>query len=524
MVSAAPAASAIAPFFFPPVLGFVPFFAPQLDFYVDTYQAPAASNEPFPDIVGFSLPWPVGFPFVPSFGGNDFVDGRGSAISFIVDLTNNFVFSIAGAYFLSAGYDNVAGTEANDVIRGDSGDNLLYGFGGDDAIIGTSGNDDISGGDGFDTVDYSLLNAPISVGQFGLITKVGNGQDTLQGLAGVFPPVATVERIVGSAAQINEINVTGAPSAIKVDLAAETLAIDGIAVPNNGDIFDIVNFDNVFGGDGDDTIAGEAGNNILHGNGGNDLILGTAGDDEISGGDGFDTVDYSSLNVAISVGQFGLITKAGSGQDTLQGVPGAFPPVATVERIVGSATQTNEINVIGAPNAITVDLAAETLAIDGIAVPNNGDVFDIVNFDNVFGGNGNDTLIGNGGNNVITGVAGQDSLTGGAGNDTFVLGMSAPEPRYYTDSSPFGFDEYAFITDFAAGDTIQLQGPATDYIFPFLGQFVVEDSGLLAGVLDAGDDLIAFVPARCCGWQLELCLDLNIVSARSLSRNPISRQ
>ena len=85
---------------------------------------------------------------------------------------------------------------------------------------------------------------------------------------------------------------------------------------------------------------------------------------------------------------------------------------------------------------------------------------------------GRDLLIGTGGDELISGVpAGSllngrdsyDTLTGIGGNDIFVLGTSAVV--FYNDgnSALTGAADLAVITDFNAGDQIQLKGAAADY-------------------------------------------------------------
>jgi hypothetical protein len=85
---------------------------------------------------------------------------------------------------------------------------------------------------------------------------------------------------------------------------------------------------------------------------------------------------------------------------------------------------------------------------------------------------GRDVIIGTSGDEIISGVpAGSslygsrsiDVLTGNGGNDLFVLGDASAV--YYNDgttASPGGSD-LAVITDFSAGDRVQLRGGPTDY-------------------------------------------------------------
>jgi 2',3'-cyclic-nucleotide 2'-phosphodiesterase (5'-nucleotidase family) len=78
-------------------------------------------------------------------------------------------------------------------------------------------------------------------------------------------------------------------------------------------------------------------------------------------------------------------------------------------------------------------------------------------------GSGNDeTLIGVPTGSPLRGQGSLDRLTGGRGDDLFVLGDAAG--RFYDDGTPgLGSADLALITDFNAGDRIQLHGLATDY-------------------------------------------------------------
>ncbi len=111
--------------------------------------------------------------------------------------------------------------------------------------------------------------------------------------------------------------------------------------------------------------------------------------------------------------------------------------------------------------------------------------------DDVFGNDGNDKLIGQGGADTLSGGAGNDTLNGGGGNDvligvdensanpgqgekdilqgkngndSFILG-NADTPFYNHDG---GVDK-AIIKDFTAGDMIQLNGSASDYLLKVTG-------------------------------------------------------
>ncbi len=77
----------------------------------------------------------------------------------------------------------------------------------------------------------------------------------------------------------------------------------------------------------------------------------------------------------------------------------------------------------------------------------------------VFGGNGDDILTGAGITIENPGTGNIDIFMGNKGADTFVLGDE--DRKYYIGSDQ---QDYALITDFWSGDTIQLNGNVGDYI------------------------------------------------------------
>jgi Ca2+-binding RTX toxin-like protein len=92
-----------------------------------------------------------------------------------------------------------------------------------------------------------------------------------------------------------------------------------------------------------------------------------------------------------------------------------------------------------------------------------------------------------------------DILTGGGGSDLFVLGDA--RGRFYDDGSSrsAGTADYARITDFAAGDKLQLKGSPADYLQSWVqsldgasGTGIYHDSNG-NGSLDNRDELIALV-------------------------------
>jgi len=215
---------------------------------------------------------------------------------------------------------------------------------------------------------------------------------------------------------------------------------------------------------GADTLYGLDGNDSINGGDGNDLILGGSGNDYLIGGAGVDTVSYAdaTAGVTVSLAITGNQNTGGSGVDLIQ----------QFENLTGS--DFNDILTGDAgDNRIVGGLGADTmsggLGNDRYSVDNAGDVVieaagagvDSVNanidytltanvenlalFNAAISGTGNDLdniIRGNGNDNILNGGGGNDSLYGGAGVDTFIIDGQ-------------GVD---FIRDFAAGETVLIQG------------------------------------------------------------------
>ena len=82
--------------------------------------------------------------------------------------------------------------------------------------------------------------------------------------------------------------------------------------------------------------------------------------------------------------------------------------------------------------------------------------------DVITGTNANETLVGVPVASTLLGRGSLDRLTGGGGDDLFVLGDA--RGRFYDDGTPgLGSADLAVITDFTAGDRLQLHGASSDY-------------------------------------------------------------
>ncbi|ABG33448.1 iron-regulated protein frpC [Roseobacter denitrificans] len=240
------------------------------------------------------------------------------------------------AHSKAENFENVIGTEYQDLLRGDAQDNVISGLGGDDqlggragndTLIGNKGNDKVFGGDGDDLLiwnngdgsdlmhggngydrlqvnfDTDLVNddlqnkdvAEFSVADIGL--QFARTEVNDQSEAGLFQldvrNIEVLETNFGGgddAAVIKDnilkrieleldggdgvdlLDLSDAASAVTVDLAAGTIT-DGANTST------AINFENVTGTDFNDTIIGNDQDNVIRGGAGNDVMSGGAGAD-----------------------------------------------------------------------------------------------------------------------------------------------------------------------------------------------------------------------------------------------------
>lgn len=148
-------------------------------------------------------------------------------------------------------FENLDGSDSNDILSGNGGDNVLTGNGGNDQLTGGGGNDVLEGGDGDD------------------VLAGGGGTDVIDGGAG------------------NDTNsFQGIGPDVTASIADGTASYD---TPNGTVSETFTNIENLIGSDSNDTLSGDAGDNLIAGGAGNDVISGGAGNDVLRGdaiGDG----------------------------------------------------------------------------------------------------------------------------------------------------------------------------------------------------------------------------------------------
>jgi len=225
------------------------------------------------------------------FASNNLIDASTAAAPSFIDvdlstsrLTVRNVPFLGTLNFTVNNFDDVSGTNQNDLIRGDSQNNRLRGNGGNDTFFGTLGNDTLEGGTGNDTADYRGLGRAITVKPTGIVEKR---------FAGVDDTISMETIIADSLVGGNTIDSSTASfgASLSINLSTGAASVFG-PFPTINRTF--LNFDDVIGTSGNDTITGDFQANILNGGGGNDTLVGGAGADTLTGGTGTNTFIYNS--------------------------------------------------------------------------------------------------------------------------------------------------------------------------------------------------------------------------------------
>ena len=257
--------------------------------------------------------------------GQDTADYSGSATGVTANLGTGSGSGGDAAGDTYSNIENLTGSAGDDTLTGDDNNNILSGLGGDDTLDGAGGDDQLFGGDGNDSLYVSEGND---------VYDGGNGSDTLD---------------------LSHFGTNGAYAYSEIYLDNGSYYFE----TDNGNWYGtLTSIENVIGSDGGDYIVGNSENNNLYGRGGDDTFTPGLGNDLVDGGDGYDSVDYSSLTLNLTVNlNNGTVTGA-SKNDTL------------------------------------------------------------ISIEYVYTGRGNDTFIGNADANYFNSFGGSDSFNGGGGDDT----------------------------------------------------------------------------------------------------------
>ena len=235
-----------------------------------------------------AIAWTVEVPVV-LFGdlGNDILSGGPFDDTIIGGLGNDSVSGNGGNDHLTDGNStSLNGADGNDALFGGSGDDTLDGGA---RPGGGVGSDDLNGEAGFDTADYSLRTAPLTI-----TVSSGNLDD---GEKGEGDTVDNVEQVLGGS---GDDHITGAATA-----------------------------DTLNGNAGNDILDGAAGADTLNGGPGDDTLIGGPGADVLNGGRGSDTADYSDRTKPLTIALDGDANDGEAGEqdnvgDDVEVIKGGF--------------------------------------------------------------------------------------------------------------------------------------------------------------------------------------------------------
>ncbi|MFD0917287.1 hypothetical protein ACFQ14_12795 [Pseudahrensia aquimaris] len=317
------------------------------------------------------------------------------------------------------GFENLVGSDHDDVLTGDTNLNVIEGGSGSDTLSrGGDGADILRGGEGD---DYFFIND----GAAGLGTTLEGGEGTdsilLAGSGFAFKPneyvLDSVEQIVFATttnlltrvdftsaqledepaiASLHLVNQTGGPAQVRVDDGVRaSVDLSGLTFETwVGDSDDIL----VLGDADDETLIGASVASDLRGREGNDMLLGGAGDDQLWGEEGNDNLE------------------GGAGADYLNGGTNDFDDIG------------DTLSYASSDAAVNVNLQDNTASgghAEGDTIVLFENLIGSAFADTLFGRTGNSIIEGGDGNDRIFGDRGDDILRGERGNDTFLLNYDA---------------------------------------------------------------------------------------------------
>ncbi|MEP5728071.1 MAG: CHRD domain-containing protein [Sulfitobacter sp.] len=216
----------------------------------------------------------AGDDFIAGGGGTDVLDGgegndtnsfQGIGPDVVANLGNgtaSYQTPNGTVFEAFSNFENLDGSQSNDILIGDGNNNALTGNDGNDDLSGGGGNDILSGGDGND------------------ILAGGGGTDVIDGGAGIDT----------NSFQSIGLGVTASIEEGTADYGMVNETFTGI--------------ENLIGTDNNDVLSGDAGANLIAGGQGNDVINGGAGDDVLRG-DAIGAGEAITVSVTNTLGEGG---------------------------------------------------------------------------------------------------------------------------------------------------------------------------------------------------------------------------
>lgn len=306
--------------------------------------------------------------------GRDFLDYSGDVrtVGININLTaNTVVDNNIGAAIVDhiVGFEDVSGTNFDDIIRGTDGDNYLngndgndtfYGMMGDNFYIGGKGNDTFYGGTGTGQGQWDKISYEYDTGGQGIVaTSLGGGNVTVIDTNGNTDTGFGIDEIKGSqyadtfyggaddesaegmggndtfyggggrdrVEYIHEFDA-GTTQGVIVNLSTATITatlangLETVTAAHARDSFGstdtLVSIEDIVGTDYNDYIVGNSSDNNLEGYKGSDTLFGGAGNDNLRGNDGGGVAGNDQLFGGIGDDSF----KGGAGNDSIDGGTG----------------------------------------------------------------------------------------------------------------------------------------------------------------------------------------------------------
>jgi len=300
----------------------------------------------------------------------------------VVEAGSNFSFTKsqvkAVQVDLAAGADKVtvdASITAPATLTAGSGPDTLIGGGGNTTLFAGSGDDSLMGSGPANDYVFGPQSSTLTY----VLNQAGKGQNRL------------------------DFTALPAGNAVTVNTAMDLLASYANVTVQDAIAGQFINFNQIYGGQGDDTLsANNGGDTIVAGDGSNYLYGGT-GPDLIRAGNGYDVIN----------GNGGADTiYGGGGKDVIYAIDSNSDPIYSDSPVVEPTTPAS-------PGVLIYAGSGTTSIVGG---PGNDTIYAGSGNDTIHGMGGNDSIIGDGGDAVIFGDSGNDTITAGSGNTTIGAG------------------------------------------------------------------------------------------------------
>ncbi len=322
---------------------------------------------------------------------------------------------------LTAGDDNINGTQFGDHLTGGAGFDFINGAEGDDTLDGGAdgdfisgwiGADAINGGDGTDFANYGGSDAILIDLLMGLASGGHAAGDTLTSIESVIAANGN-DTLRGDDGE-NYFNGSGGNDTIE-----GRGGFDNIEAGSGNDTVDGGGGDDIIDGeDGADTIRGGDGDDRLNGDSSPDTIQGGLGNDTLDGGTAFDTLDYTEKTGGVNVNVINGVALTGGFVNSA-----GFYQGGAQEDVIS-----NFENINGSAFADRLIAGSTSARIEGRG--GNDYLFTFSGNDTIFGGTGNDFISTAKSSDMLNGEAGDDTLNGGTGLDTLNGGADRDTADY----------------------------------------------------------------------------------------------